>query len=71
MLHRKHPIDWMWAQACDAMQQADRMQRRFFRVSARAQAQWEPPADVFEDQDEVVIVVALPGVAAERVEVSA
>jgi HSP20 family molecular chaperone IbpA len=29
---------------------------------------WEPPADVLEDEDEVVIVVALPGVVAENVE---
>ena len=37
--------------------------------SARAQA-WEPPVDVFEDERELVIVVAMPGVAAENVEVT-
>jgi HSP20 family protein len=73
MIFRKGPTDWMWAQACDVMEQAERMHRQFFRISAspRARAVWEPPADVFEDEREVVIVVALPGVAAERVEVSA
>jgi HSP20 family protein len=30
---------------------------------------WEPPADVFEDEGEIVIVVAMPGVPAERLEV--
>ena len=30
---------------------------------------WEPPVDVFEDEHEVHIVVALPGVSPERVEV--
>ena len=73
MIFRKAPTDWMWAQACDVMEQAERMHRQFFRISAspRAQAVWEPPADVFEDEHEVVIVVALPGVSAERVEIAA
>ena len=38
-------------------------------MSARAFAVWEPPIDVFEDGRELVIVVAMPGVAADRVEV--
>ena len=29
---------------------------------------WEPPVDVFEDEREVVIVVALPGVAPQGVQ---
>jgi hypothetical protein len=33
-------------------------------------AKWEPPVDVFEDEGEIVIVVAMPGVAAERVQVT-
>ena len=74
MIRRKQdPTDWMWAQACDLMDQAERMHRQFFRVGAspRAQVVWQPPADVFEDANEVVVVVALPGVAADRVELSA
>jgi HSP20 family molecular chaperone IbpA len=73
MIFRKAPTDWMWAQACDVMEQAERMHRQFFRISAspRSRAVWEPPADVFEDEHEVVIVVALPGVSAERVEIAA
>ncbi len=63
---------WMWAQACDLMEQAERMHRQFFRLasSPEAQATWEPPADVFEDADEVLVVVAMPGVPADRVEVT-
>ena len=66
------PNDWMWAQACELIDQAERMHRQFFRLAASAPARaiWEPPADVFEDEREVVIVVALPGVPAERVEVT-
>jgi HSP20 family molecular chaperone IbpA len=68
----RHPNDWMWAQACELIDQAERMHRQFFRLaaSAPAPASWEPPVDVFEDEREVVIVVALPGVPAERVEVT-
>ena len=60
----------MWAQACDLLEQADRMHRQFFRLTSSAQPQaWEPPVDVFEDENEVVVVVAMPGVAADRVQV--
>jgi HSP20 family molecular chaperone IbpA len=62
----------MWSQAIDLLEQAERMHRQFFRLSAsgRTTPTWEPPVDVFEDDDEVVIVVALPGVPADRIEVS-
>jgi HSP20 family protein len=71
MLRRKSDTtDWMWAHACEVMARAERMQRQFFRVAAPGQAVWEPPVDVFEDEHEVAIVVALPGVAAEHVEVT-
>jgi HSP20 family molecular chaperone IbpA len=68
----RNPTDWMWAQAVELLDQAERMHRQFFRLTAskRTQAIWEPPVDVFEDEREIVIVVALPGVAADRVEVT-
>jgi len=61
----------MWMQACELIEQAERMHRQFFRLAASAQPEvsWEPPADVFEDEREVGIVVALPGVAPDRLEV--
>ncbi len=66
------PHDWMWAQAFELLDQAERMQRQFFRLAAsgQARAMWEPPVDVFEDEREVIVIVALPGVPAERIEVS-
>ena len=72
MSRRVDPSDWMWAQACDLLAEADRMHRRFFRLasSSPARTRWEPPADVFEDEREIAIVVALPGVAAEAVEIA-
>ena len=71
MSRQSDPSDWMWAHACDLMAQAERMHQQFFRLTpARAQTSWEPPVDVFEDEREVVIIVAMPGVPAERVEVT-
>ncbi len=68
----RNPADWMWAQAIDLLEQAERMQRQFFRLGAseRARPTWEPPVDVFEDEDGIVIVVALPGVPPDRVELA-
>jgi HSP20 family molecular chaperone IbpA len=62
----------MWAEACDRIEQAERLHRRFFRLAAspRARAVWEPPADVFESGHEWVVVVALPGVAPEDIELT-
>ena len=68
----RNSTDWMWAQACALIDEAERMHRQFFRlgVSERAQAVWEPPVDVFEDDSEVVVVIALPGVAPDAVEIT-
>ena len=58
--------DWMWAQALQLLDQAERAHRDLFRPSGtrRRTACWEPPVDVFETDAEVWIQVALPGVAA-------
>jgi len=68
----RNPNDWMWAQACAMLEQAERVHRQFFRLAAseRRHAVWEPPVDVFEDERELVVVVALPGAPGERIEVS-
>jgi HSP20 family molecular chaperone IbpA len=69
-MSRRNTSDWMWAEALDLVERAERMQRRFFTL-ARGTAAWEPPADVFEGEGELAVVVALPGVADEDVEVLA
>src|SRR6185503_13667407 len=63
--------DLMWARAVEMLGEAERLHRRFFQLAdaGRAAATWEPPADVFDDGREIVIVVAMPGVHADRVEV--
>jgi len=70
-MKRSDAKNLMWTQACELIEQAERMHRQFFRLvaSPRPEATWEPPADVFEDEREIAIVVALPGVAADRVEI--
>lgn len=66
----RNATGWMWAEACDLIDQADRMHRQFFRLasSARTRAVWEPPVDIVDDGREVVIVVALPGVSPQGVQ---
>ena len=68
----RNPHSWMWAQACDLLDQAERMHRQFFQLGAsgRTRAVWEPPVDVLEDEREIIIVVALPGVPGGSVEVT-
>ena len=38
-MRRTDPGDWMWAQACDLIDQAERMHRQFFRLAPPAGAQ--------------------------------
>ena len=46
---------------------AERLHREFFRpVGSAPQPTWEPPVDILETDDEVLVLVALPGVAAEQ-----
>jgi HSP20 family protein len=61
----------MWSEACQLLEQAERMHRQFFRLTAPrgARTAWEPPVNVFEDDDRYIIIVALPGVAPECIEV--
>jgi HSP20 family protein len=61
---------WMWAEACEALARAERLHRQFFRLGARETVPtWEPPVDVLETEDELWIVVALPGVEASQIEI--
>lgn len=63
--------DWMWREACEMLEQAERLHRQFF-VPAQRRARrptWEPPVDVFETESELSIHVALPGIGADQVQV--
>jgi HSP20 family protein len=62
---------WMWAQACELLDRADRMQRQFVRyVGPGADAAvWEPPVDIQETAEGLHFVFALPGVQPEQIAV--
>lgn len=61
----------MWAQACEMLERAERMQRQFFQPSgvSNRRAAWQPPVDVYETERALWVVIALPGVSPERVQV--
>lgn len=68
----RDPLDWMWVEACEMLNRADRLQRQLFQLQRLSQRRpnWEPPADVFETDRELKVVVLLPGVSADLVTVS-
>jgi HSP20 family protein len=60
--------DWMWSEALQMLAQAERLQRQVFRpVPSQLGARWEPPIDVLETQDAILILAALPGVNVDKV----
>ena len=63
---------WMWAEACEMLDRAERLHRQFFRPGqeVRQGPTWEPPVDILETEREIGIFVALPGVEAQQIEVS-
>lgn len=68
---RRDTRSWMWAEAVDMLDQAERLQRQFFRLAGGADREpprWEPPVDVFAGEDQVLVEVALPGVPEDRME---
>src|SRR5260370_18793505 len=59
----------MWAQAYEAMERAQRLHRQFFH-RAHTAACWEGPVDIFETENALTIVIALPGVDPDQVQVT-
>ena len=61
--------DWMWSEALQMLAQAERLHRQVFTpVPSQRGASWEPPVDVLETKDAVLILAALPGVDPDQVE---
>lgn len=54
---------WMLGDALSLLERAERMHRHFQRASRAHAGSWEPPIDVVETGDALVIHVALPGVS--------
>ena len=72
--------DWdflIWRQASDLLQQAERIHRNFLQIAVGAQYRsfhgkssfWEPPVNVVETDESLWVISAIPGVAADRVDV--
>ena len=60
----------MWTEALELLQNAERLQRRFFQIGVLHDAPcWEPPVDVYENGLELRLLFALPGITSEQVEV--
>ena len=67
----------IWQRASDLLQQAERIHRNFLQIAVGAQYRsfygrsksWEPPVNVVETDESLWILSAIPGVAADRVEV--
>lgn len=51
------------------LDEADRISQRFFRVQGEEHPAgvWEPPVDVYETEADWTVLVALPGVPADRI----
>ena len=70
------PVDpriLMWTRACELIDRAERLHRQFFqpRVEPVRDLYWEPPVDIVETETDVLVTIALPGVDAGAVKVSA
>lgn len=67
----RDPSKPMWLQALKMLEQADRLQRHYFqpRKSGKSGPLWEPPIDIFETKEELLIWVALPGVEPDNIRV--
>jgi HSP20 family protein len=72
--------DWdviIWQRANNLLQQAERIHRNFLQVAAGASYRvshgrtpsWEPPVNVVETDESLWVISALPGVAADRMNV--
>jgi HSP20 family protein len=61
---RDQASGWMWLEASALVARAERFHRQYFHItlSQHRTPIWEPPVDVLETADQLVIVVALPGV---------
>ena len=60
---------WMWGDALSMLEKAERLHRQFCKTGAAGLQCWEPPVDIIETADAVVVYVALPGVPANAIEV--
>ena len=62
---------WMWSEAVEMLARAERLHRQIFHLATPGRTPvWEPPVDVLETEEEVLIFVALPGVDPQSAEIA-
>lgn len=69
----KDPINWMLSDAIATLARAERLHQQFLRLQPLTEKRepcWEPPIDVIETDDEILILIALPGVDPDDVDAS-
>jgi HSP20 family protein len=66
------PRRWMWSEAFEMLARAEQLHREIFRPtgSVLQRPAWEPPMDVLETERAVLLLVALPGVNPNTVQIS-
>jgi len=70
-MRSKDPINWMLSDAIETLARAERLHQRFLTIHPLTESRepsWEPPTDVIETDDEILILVALPGGDPDEVE---
>ena len=71
--------DWdplVWQRANALLRQAERIQRNFIQIAVNSQyrashgrgSSWEPPVNIVETEDVLWVIVAVPGVKAEGIQ---
>jgi HSP20 family protein len=67
---RNEASGWMWLEASAVIARAERLHRQYFHIalSQHRTPIWEPPVDVLETADQLIIFVALPGVDPETIQ---
>jgi len=69
-MRSRNSRSWMWAEALELLQSAERLQRQFFQIgTAQGAPCWEPPVDLYESGDGLTLLVALPGVTPQQLEI--
>ena len=69
-MRRDDPLSWMLADALEWLRSTDRLRQQFFHPGpSRPVPCWEPPVDLYEQADRLTLLVAVPGVFQEQMEV--
>jgi HSP20 family molecular chaperone IbpA len=61
---------WLFTEALEWLHGAQRLQRQFFQLGRGGDLPlWEPPMDMFGNDQKICLLIALPGVNGERLDV--